>query len=253
MKKLFVSLFAVLAVAASAQTVNIGDLVDYGDLKLEVISLSPAEMAVAKSPDAYDDVVIPGSVTHYDVEYKITKINSFAFLQNAAITSVSFPENLKEIGAQAFMACYNIDSLYFPASLEKIGNSAFYCFNDQPSKLHAVRCDAVMPPTCGDMCFGTRFNAHDGVDRNIPLWVPKGSVQAYRDAYGWEYFNIITDGEESSIVEEIIVPVDPEGIEEVLTSMGIDLSQPMFNEAGQRVDANYRGIILQNGKKYMLR
>lgn len=215
MRKVFAILFAATALAATAQNVKVGDLVDYGDLKLEVTSLEPALMAVAASPDAYDLVEIPAVVTHYDVEYTITKVNSFAFLQNAAITGVVFPNTLKEIGAQAFMACYNIDSIYFPASLEKIGNSAFYCFNDQPSKLHAVRCDAVVPPTCGDMCFGTRFNAHDGVDRNIPLWVPKGSVQAYRDAYGWEYFNIITDGEESSIVEEIYYDPGEEGVENV--------------------------------------
>jgi hypothetical protein len=61
------------------------------------------------------------------------------------------------------------------------------------------------------MVFGSRFNAKDGVDRNIPLHVPEGSVQAYRAANGWEYFNIISDGVEESIIDEVIVPVDIDG------------------------------------------
>ena len=42
------------------------------------------------------------------------------------------------------------------------------------------------------------------------------------------------------------------GVEEVLTEQGFDLNQPMYNIMGQQVDATYKGIVIQNGKKFML-
>ena len=43
------------------------------------------------------------------------------------------------------------------------------------------------------------------------------------------------------------------GIEEVLQTMGIDTTQPMYNILGQPVDMHYKGIILQDGKKFLVR
>ena len=47
---------------------------------------------------------------------------------------------------------------------------------------------------------------------------------------------------------------DPiEGIEDILTNALPDFTQPMYNVLGQPVRADYRGIVLQNGHKYLLR
>lgn len=43
-----------------------------------------------------------------------------------------------------------------------------------------------------------------------------------------------------------------EGVEQVLEQMGIDLTQPMYNIAGQRVGVDYKGIVIQQGKKFLL-
>ena len=43
------------------------------------------------------------------------------------------------------------------------------------------------------------------------------------------------------------------GIEEVLTEAGFDMNKPIFNVLGQQVDATYRGILIQNGHKYIVR
>ena len=44
----------------------------------------------------------------------------------------------------------------------------------------------------------------------------------------------------------------PEGVEQVLVEHGFDLQTPMYNIMGVQVDANYKGIVIQNGKKVML-
>lgn len=43
------------------------------------------------------------------------------------------------------------------------------------------------------------------------------------------------------------------GIEEVVAGAQLDENAPMFNLAGQRVGKNYRGVVVQNGKKYIVR
>ena len=39
--------------------------------------------------------------------------------------------------------------------------------------------------------------------------------------------------------------------ETTLAKKGLDASQPMFNVMGQRVSADYRGIVIQNGQKFV--
>ncbi|MGN0186550.1 MAG: transglutaminase domain-containing protein [Paludibacteraceae bacterium] len=44
----------------------------------------------------------------------------------------------------------------------------------------------------------------------------------------------------------------PTSVEGVLALPSIDITRPMYNVMGQRVGANYRGIVIQNGTKYFL-
>ena len=43
-----------------------------------------------------------------------------------------------------------------------------------------------------------------------------------------------------------------DGIDEV-TMSAIDLNAPLYNVSGQRVDKTYKGIVIQNGKKHVLK
>ena len=80
------------------------------------------------------------------------------------------------------------------------------------------------------------------------------------------------DGEEETTEEYALVVVDEDGNVEILTEfeltaetdeeVGIlhtytrqplDLRKPMFNILGLQVDATYRGLVIQNGQKYLLR
>ena len=42
-------------------------------------------------------------------------------------------------------------------------------------------------------------------------------------------------------------------VEDVLNETGLDLNAPMYDVLGRQVDAAYRGIIIQNGNKYLLK
>ena len=245
MKKAFVCIFAAMAMIANAQMIKVGDIVPYGDLNLEVLSLEPAEMQVAESPFAEGDVEIPDVVTHYDVDFTIVAIAPMAFSNgtddNPALTSIVIPNTIREIGWQAFLACNRLKSLHLPASLKKIGNSAFWCYADKPSTLSEIICDAVVPPTCGEMVFGTSFNSSHGISPEIPVYVPEGSVDSYKAAKGWNFFVNITDGEPA-----------PQGIGDVDAMVGLDITKPMYNMLGKKVPGDYKGMIIQGGKKIVV-
>lgn len=42
-----------------------------------------------------------------------------------------------------------------------------------------------------------------------------------------------------------------QAVEQVETDELLDLTQPMYNSMGQRVGADYKGIVIQNGRKYL--
>ena len=218
MKRIFAFLAVALAVSVSAKDIKVGDIVDIDDISYEIISVSPAEAAVVSSPYAEGEIDILSEFVQYGVTVKVTKIAKMAFCngtdENTKLKgTLTVPEGIREIEWQAFLGCNRLDSISLPSTLEKIGNSAFYCYHDKPSTLHAVRCAAVMPPACGEMIFGSRFNASEGNNRDsIVLYVPVGSVEKYRAEKQWDYFNYIIDfeGQESSTVDEEHYNSDPD-------------------------------------------
>ena len=64
-----------------------------------------------------------------------------------------------------------------PNSVTDLNEGAFsYC-----KELESITSKAVIPPTLGKDVF-------KGVDETIPVYVPKESVDAYKNADGWKEF-----------------------------------------------------------------
>ena len=217
MKKIFAFIFAVLAVSASAKEIKVGEIVDIDGINYKITSVDPAQAEVTESPFAEGELEILSEFPHYGVQVKVVGIGKLAFyngyFNGNIFGTLTIPEGMTYIDTQAFIGCYHLDSISLPSTLKNIGQAAFYCYNDKPSSLRAVRCAAVVPPACGEMVFGTRFNAQEGNDRDsIVLYVPVGSVEAYRAEKQWDYFNYIIDfeGQESSTVDEEHYDPDPD-------------------------------------------
>ena len=99
-------------------------------------------------------------------------------------TTYTIPNSVEWIGMDAFSGCDKLTSVKIPDGVEAIGFRVFsFC-----TGLTSITCEAITPPTCGDNCFYR-------VDKTIPLYVPKGKVEAYKDpsAYGWKDFNNIQE------------------------------------------------------------
>ena len=134
-----------------------------------------------------------------DIPGSVETIGASAFMWCTDLEDVKFHEGLKSIGDQAFQYSY-VSELVFPEGLQTIGKNAFGdctsirkivfptttitnmadgLFTGRWS-LSTVECAATVPPT---IPAGT-FEGSNGT-----LYVPRASIEAYRAATGWSYFD----------------------------------------------------------------
>ena len=114
-----------------------------------------------------------------------TAIGDYAFFSDE-ICSITFGDQLQTIGQNAFYHNIDLVELTLPASLTTIGENAFkFC-----SGLTAIYSYAAVPMPIPD-------NAFDVYDK-ATLYVPVGSLSAYKATDGWKKFQQIEESEKAS-------------------------------------------------------
>ena len=134
----------------------------------------------------------------------VTQIGEYAFGDKTSLVSITLPrqvaviydsafygctslsqidlKNITSIGSYAFEKCTSLTSVTIPDSVTLIGYGAFY----NCSSLTSVYCYATTPPTLN----GTDVFDNNAANRKI--YVPAGSVEAYKSATYWsEYADAI--------------------------------------------------------------
>lgn len=145
---------------------------------------------------------VSGCCVHIDVGDCVTRIGSGASamtqFMSSCLVSVTLPETLTDIGYSSFASCYALQSVNIPSSITTIKASAFhysgiksidlhsrvnkielYAFTDCTA-LESVIVRATTPPTLGGYAFDNT--------NNCPIYVPYGSVNAYKSASGWSNY-----------------------------------------------------------------
>ena len=96
------------------------------------------------------------------------------------LTSLTIGENVTSIPDYAFCDCNCLTSITIPESVTKIGTAAFAgC-----SGLTSITCKANNPPKA-NYTFGDDF------DYSIPFFVPKESIEIYKNTKSWCSFTNI--------------------------------------------------------------
>ena len=98
------------------------------------------------------------------------------------LTSIIIPNSVTRIGMSAFSGCSSLTSATIPNSVTSIGERAF----DGCSSLTSVTCEAETPPTLYSYVFS-------GVSKSIPVYVPCGCVDVYKNKGGWNDFTNIQE------------------------------------------------------------
>lgn len=158
---------------------SIGEWSFADNKKLESVMLPETLESLGDGAFFYDTALL--KVT---IPYNITRINDFLFSKCSAMNSEKIlPENITEIGNYAFFNWDNLSKFYFPASVEKIGDNAFEANNS----VSMFTIQAVTPPELGENVFA-------GINQPaIPLVVPDGSEELYKNASQWKEFRVTSD------------------------------------------------------------
>jgi hypothetical protein len=114
-------------------------------------------------------VTVPGSIK--DIAYS-------AFFWCTELASVKLCEGVETIGIEVFKGCEKLEKISFPASLKYVNAWAFTWSNN----IKIIECNGTTPPILHTQSF-------EEVDlTNITVYVPKGSVDAYKNAPVWKDF-----------------------------------------------------------------
>ena len=97
------------------------------------------------------------------------------YLNGERLEVITIPEGVISLKRNAF-AGWNGSEVIFPESLTEISSGAF----NSCENLAAITCHAMNPPICNSAFFD--------VDKSIPVYIPKESIDTYRTAEGWREF-----------------------------------------------------------------
>lgn len=137
----------------------------------------------------YDET--PKRIRTFFFPDKLEVIGDF-FLCNAPhLGGISIPATVVSIGKGAFLNCPSMDSLVFRGeAIQTIGDSAFY----NCSHLKYIRIADSIPPTIAAHTFL-------GVDHSIPVYVPQGASENYKEAAYWSEFFYFVEPTTTDLVD----------------------------------------------------
>lgn len=146
------------------------------------------------------------SLKSITIPITVTDIKDNAFEDCDALTNVVIPENVKTLGISAFKGCDGLTEITLGKSVSVLSMQSFVeCTN-----LRTVYSLNPVPPTLGSFAFQFTY-------LNI-VYVPVNAVSAYKNAAGWNIYNIG--------VNELVTIDVPEagGLQSALATTGISIS-----------------------------
>lgn len=193
-------------------------------------------------PDGFVDNCI--KLTEFIMPNSIEVIGDRAFWQCGSLKGLYLPPNLKSIGLEGLYYCKGLRTISLPSTLETLGAES--CENWK--RIESIYCAAETPPVCinsVDNPGWTPFGRYgeDFINRtpqDTPVYVPVGSAELYRNAWGWDYFTNFIEMDFSGIRD---CPMD-----------GGDTKDVIYDMLGRKVEHPIpTHLYIKNGKKYIAR
>ena len=122
-----------------------------------------------------------------------------AFLSINELNTITIPNSVERLETSAFAGCNSLTTITLPSNISYIGIGALNCCG-----LTSIVSKSSTPPTAYNSHWEYGYdNSFMGVNRDIPIYIPVGTIDAYQNAEGWNYFT-------NFIEEEPIIYIDYE-------------------------------------------
>ena len=109
----------------------------------------------------------------------IISIGLYTFNACYSLISVTISNNITKIESSAFPMCYSLASITIPDSVTTIGTSAF----NGCAGMSEYHFKSTTPPKLSNS------NAFTGIPSDCIIYVPQGSLNAYKTATNWSQFS----------------------------------------------------------------
>ena len=175
------------------------------------------------------DINIPASVR---------KIEPWSMTYNYNVRSLELPEGLDVIQEGALYGLHGLETIVFPSTLKELGNSSCIDWHS----IQQIYCKAQIPPSCGNAVFGPDESEPEfNTPSDIPVYVPKGTADLYRNAVGWNYFtNFIETDDFPTSVESTLATISMEVYGHngtiVIKSQGSPASYAIYSISGKLIN-----------------
>ena len=135
------------------------------------------------------------SLISIDIPNSVTSIESSTFEGCSSLSSITIPNSVTNIGGVAFWGCTSLTSIDIPNSVTDIGSFAF----GECTGLSEIHCQIETPFAINDDVFWSLYGSGGyQIYNNANLYVPFGTVDAYRATDGWKNFNNILEMADAS-------------------------------------------------------
>jgi hypothetical protein len=124
----FKSLLAIIAMLLCGNNLFAYDFQVDG-ICYNILSAGDRTVEVASNGGVFGDIVIPSKVKFNNIDFTVTRIGNYSFINGAdieyQITSVSLPNTIVSIGEYAFRNCFSLESINIPEGVTTIEAGAF--------------------------------------------------------------------------------------------------------------------------------
>ena len=121
----------------------------------------------------------------------IAIIGHNAFLSINELNTITIPNSVERLETSAFAGCNSLTTITLPSNISYIGVGALNCCG-----LTSIVSKSPTPPTAYNSLWEYGYdNSFMGVNRDIPIYIPIGTIDAYSNAPGWDYFNNFIESE----------------------------------------------------------
>lgn len=163
-----------------------------GDSVIEIDNYAFRDCRTLESITIPDNVVELGesafascsNLTTAVIGNKVLGIRDFTFWCCSKLENVTIGNSVTSIGESAFTNC-NLTSVTIPENVTWIGYHAF----DDCKNLKSVYCKPTTPPDVYGWMFDYSVSSHEAAPIGCDIFVPSGSVSAYKAKDGWKRYS----------------------------------------------------------------